>query len=444
MPTTLTPEQILALAPDSSSAQAGRGLANPRKWVSLGQSDVAAWGECQGSGKDAYKVQIDLREPAFRCSCPSRKFPCKHGLGLLLLLANQPAALAQSAPPAWVAEWMAKRDQSAQKKAAASAETETEPPSPKRAASRARTVSAREGKVADGMAEVERWLRDQIRQGLASAQGRSSSAWDTVAARMVDAQAPGLAGMLRDMGGTPATGEGWQGRLLEQIGLVHLLIEGYKRREELPPDLLLELRTQIGWTQEKEAVQAGPALRDRWIALGQRVVEEEQLRSQRTWLWGCESGRIALLLDFAVAGRPLERSLVVGTQLEADLAFFGGSYPLRALLVQRHAPPQPAGTPPGHPTLDAGLAAYSAALARNPWLERFPLPLREVTPRRAGERWLLGDSAGRAVPLSARGSQGWRLLALSGGRPLTLFGEWDGAALTPLSAWAEGRTLLLG
>ena len=442
MPTTLTPEQILALAPDSSSAQAGRGLANPRKWVSLGQSDVAAWGECQGSGKDAYKVQIDLREPAFRCSCPSRKFPCKHGIGLLLLLANQPKTLPEGAAPAWVAEWLAKREQSAQKKAAAPAEAEA--PSPKRAASRARTVSAREGKVAEGVAEIERWLRDQIRQGLASAQGRGSSAWDAVAARMVDAQAPGLAGMLRDMSGTPATGEGWQGRLLEQIGLVHLLIEGYKRREELPPDLLLELRTQIGWTQEKETVQAGPALRDRWVALGQRVVEEDQLRSQRTWLWGSASGRTALLLDFAVAGRPLERSLVVGTALEADLAFFGGNYPLRALLVQRHPPPQPAESLPGHPTPDARLAAYADALARNPWLERFPLPLHQVTPRRAGEGWLLADSAGRTLPLSARGSQGWRLLALSGGRPLTLFGEWDGATLTPLSAWAEGRTLLLG
>ena len=50
---------------------------------------------------------MTISEPAFRCSCPSRKFPCKHGLGLLLLLADQPALFKQQEPPAWVADWLA-------------------------------------------------------------------------------------------------------------------------------------------------------------------------------------------------------------------------------------------------------------------------------------------------------------------------------------------------
>ena len=35
-------------------------------------------------------------------------------------------------------------------------------------------------------------------------------------------------------------------------------------------------------------------------------------------------------------------------------------------------------------------------------------------------------------------------MALSGGHPLHLFGEWDGDSLTPLAAWAEGRFYHLG
>ena len=35
--------------------------------------------------------------------------------------------------------------------------------------------------------------------------------------------------------------------------------------------------------------------------------------------------------------------------------------------------------------------------------------------------------------------KGWSLLALSGGYPLTVFGEWDGEAFLPLGAWVEGR-----
>ncbi len=439
MPTTLTSDQILALAPDTSSASSGRGLANTRKWASLGQSDVAVWGECQGSGKDPYRVQIDLREPAFRCSCPSRKFPCKHGIGLLLLLANQPAAIPAGDAPAWVSEWLGKRDQSAQKKA----ETKSTPPDPtteaRRTAAQSRAVAAREAKVAAGLADLERWLRDQVRQGLATLQGQGARPWDTMAARMVDAQAPGVARLLRAMGGLPASGEGWQGRLMERIARAHLLIEGYKRRDALPPDLLLELRTQIGWAQDQDTVRAGPPVGDSWLAVGQRVEEEDGLRVQRTWLWGLETGRAALLLFYAAQNQSLERSLVVGTALAADMAFFGGTYPLRALMTERRAQPITATELPGYPSIDAGVAAYSAALARNPWLEQFPMPLRGVTPVASGGGWLARDSEGRMLPLRIRGAQGWRMLALSGGRPLDLFGEWDGQILAPLSLWADGR-----
>lgn len=439
MPTTLTSEQIIALAPDTSSASAGRGLANTRKWANLGQSDLAVWGECQGSGKDPYRVQIDLREPAFRCSCPSRKFPCKHGIGLLLLLANQPAAIPNGAPPAWVSEWLSKREQSAQKKA----ETKAAPSDPnaeaRRTAAQNRAVAAREAKVAAGLADLERWLRDQVRQGLATLQGQGTRPWDAMAARMVDAQAPGLARLLRAAGGISASGEGWQGRLLERLARIHLLIEGYKRRDTLPPDLLLELRTQIGWPQDQDMVRAGPAVSDSWLAVGQRVEEEDQLRVQRTWLLGLETGQAALLLFYAPQNQPLERSLVVGTALAGDMAFFGGTYPLRALMTERRAQPVTATELPGYPTIDAGMLAYSAALARNPWLEQFPIALRQITPLLIDGRWLVRDSAGHVLPLRIRGAQGWRMLALSGGRPLDLFGEWDGQILAPLSLWADGR-----
>jgi hypothetical protein len=33
------------------------------------------------------------------------------------------------------------------------------------------------------------------------------------------------------------------------------------------------------------------------------------------------------------------------------------------------------------------------------------------------------------------------LLALSGGHPLTLCGEWDGRTLLPLSVWQDGRLI---
>ncbi len=442
MSTTLTAEHILALAPDSGSAQAGHGLAQLRKWERLGQSEYAVWGECQGSGKDLYRVQIDLREPAFRCSCPSRKFPCKHGIGLLLLLAAQPASFATNEPPPWVTEWLNKREQASTKRA--------EPPSDstaatsKRTTTRAKSSASREANVSAGIAELERWMNDLIRQGLATAQSRTASNWESVAARLIDAQTPGLARMIRQLAGIPASGAGWQARLLRNMALIHLLVEGYKHRDRLAPDLLAELRTQIGWAQDQEQIRSNPGIHDTWVVLGQRMLEEEQLRVQRTWLWGIETERQAVILAFAAPGQSLDRSLVPGTLIDAELTFFRGTFPLRALVKERETPPQTMEAMPGYGSIRAAIAHYAAGLALNPWLETFPCPLQQVIPQHTPHGWSITDQEGVSLPIATADIQGWRMLGVSGGHPISLFGEWDGEQLHPLSAWAEGQFVRLG
>src|SRR5947208_1355891 len=77
-----TADQVLALAPDDSSRKAGARLATPAPWTGTGTAGAAVWGLCKGSGSRPYQTAVDLSGPAFRCTCPSRKFPCKHALGL--------------------------------------------------------------------------------------------------------------------------------------------------------------------------------------------------------------------------------------------------------------------------------------------------------------------------------------------------------------------------
>ena len=90
-------ETVLALAPDPASAKAGRGLATPPKWSGLGTSEGLIWGECQGSGATPYQTKVDPAGPAFSCSCPSRKFPCKHAIGLMLVWASGPTLFVEAA-----------------------------------------------------------------------------------------------------------------------------------------------------------------------------------------------------------------------------------------------------------------------------------------------------------------------------------------------------------
>ncbi|MFD1500863.1 SWIM zinc finger family protein, partial [Streptosporangium lutulentum] len=114
-------DQVLALAPDASSQKAAQGVSSPGKWSGIGSAADSVWGECKGSGSKPYRACVDLSELAYRCSCPSRKFPCKHALGLLLLWSADgvPAA---GAPADWVAEWLDQRRERAAKATGLAAE----------------------------------------------------------------------------------------------------------------------------------------------------------------------------------------------------------------------------------------------------------------------------------------------------------------------------------
>ncbi len=203
------------------------------------------------------------------------------------------------------------------------------------------------------------------------------------------------------------------------------------------------MRGVIGWTESQEVLLAQPGVRDRWAVLGRRIEQEDRLRVQRTWLWGMVTERPALVLAFAVGNQPLDTTLVPGTLVDAELVFFPGTAPLRALVKGRQGAPEPLAEIPGVADVFTATAAYAAALARDPWLEQFPLALGEVLPLRDGDGWLVRDSDGRALSIARRFERGWELLALSGGKPLDLFGEWDGDVLLPLSVWAEGQFVRL-
>src|SRR5690606_15408759 len=68
---------------------------------------------------------------------------------------------------------------------------------------------------------------------------------DTVAARLVDAQAGRLAERVRALSGV-ITAADWPDRLLTEYALLHLLCVGYRRRDELPAGLGAAVRACVG------------------------------------------------------------------------------------------------------------------------------------------------------------------------------------------------------
>jgi hypothetical protein len=428
-------EMVEGLAPDTASVAAARKLAKPGPWSSTGYDERAVWGLCKGSGSRPYQAQIDLSGPAFKCSCPSRKFPCKHALALLLLWAGGDVAAGPA--PDWVDEWLDSRGSRAAR--AASRPTPGEAPRDPEAA--ARRAAEREARVAAGVEDLQRWLRDAVRGGLGAGRLRAWDEWDAFAARLVDAQAPGAASRLRSLGGVAAgRPDGWPERLLSGLGLLHLLCEAFARADGPVRD---DVRALLGWNVAREEVLSGPRVSDRWVVLARVVVEQERLRVQRTWLWGLSTGRPALLLDFAPPGAPLEPRPAPGMAVEASLAFHPSATPLRALMAEEPGPVEPAPGAFGSGGAGEALRSVASAVALNPWLEEWPVVLEAAVPDgREGGPWTATTSEG-ALPLGGSSAARWRLLAVSGGRPVSLFGLWDGAELTPLAAGDGARTVAL-
>ncbi len=461
---SLSEAEVLALSPDAASTKAAQGLTSLTRWPLCGYrasaesaDSSAVWGECQGSGGSPYQTQVALSPLAFKCSCPSRKFPCKHSLALLLLYARQQVP-AQDSPPDWVQHWLDNRQAQAEKKTAKAAQKTTQAPAnpAKAAQQKQQRTQARWEKIDLGLQELERWLHDLIAQGLAPAcaAGETVQRWEHLAARMVDAQASGVAAVLQ----RASTLNHDPKALLPTLAHLQLLIDATRQREQLPAPLLADLMAALGWPQDKAEVCAHtPAHEDDWLVLGHTLQEREgRMLERQVWLHGLHSGHTAWLLDYSPAGRAFEQAWACGHRYRCALHFFPSAAPLRATLAPNSNPAAlaPATAAP-IPALAAvgtdALQLLSARSGANPLQFTQPLWGYHAQVVLAEGQWLAclhpvlhaapSASGPYTLPLQLDDAQAWQLLALSGGQPLHLFGRWDGLQWLPLSAWLpQGST----
>lgn len=429
----LSQDQILQLAPDPASAKAGMQLANGAKWVLKAAHEKALWGDCQGSGKVPYRTAIDLTNIAFKCSCPSRKFPCKHGLALFLLYTANPGSFTvETELPEAVAEWIAKRAGKAEAK-------EQKEAKPVDDAAQKKRADARDKKVAGGVAELRIWLKDTVRSGIAQVQQNPYHFNQTITARMVDSQAPGLAGKLRKLNGINFYADGWQKALLKQLSKTYLLTDGYLNRETLEASIRTELDIQMGKTIPKEEVLAGEAIADRWLVLSRSMEEEANLTVEYVWLYGSQTRRFALILNFYAANQIADRILAEGSTVTGELAYYPSLYPMRALFKSQQTvhgglPPVADCTP-----LADVYNRVADILSVNPFVERIPFILGDVRIRKQEGIWWATDAGDRAVRLANTDTQGWMLLAISQGRAFNGFAVYENETFTLHSLWADDQ-----
>ena len=339
---TITKEQIESVAPDQASLNAASKLLKRAKWPMLEQSADGAvlWGQCQGSGSTPYSMAVAKHDLGAKCSCPSRKFPCKHSIALMWWFADNAAEFATGETPEWVSQWLSRRrgstaskseddkkseagekskaDRGKPKVSLSDATAENSKPEKrlsaeeiKKKAERAakqkeRNKQKREVSVLQGLDDLDLWIIDQMEEGFAGFESRASEQVQILVKRLVDAKAPGLA-MRVESAVSNYFASDFSDRndvLIESFGMLHLLANAYRRQADLSEALVADVRQAVGWTVEREALlkdSTAKRIQGEWMVTGTREeTQTDRTIRQETWLMCLDSKEpaTAVLLDF--------------------------------------------------------------------------------------------------------------------------------------------------
>ncbi|PIE99586.1 MAG: hypothetical protein CR979_02745 [Propionibacterium sp.] len=435
-------QRVEAAAPDSASVKAAMKLAKPGPWSDVGVSGDLVWGSCQGSGKKPYQVSIDSAGPAYKCSCPSRKFPCKHALALLFLWAqghiNESGEIASFA-----SSWAEDREARAAK-AAAKKETAEKPKTPEQIEKQKQAAAARAAQreewVSQGLADLDRFLADQVREGLAANTADRPQRLQQVAARMVDAQAGAVSNWLHEVSYLPQTDD-WPTKLLDEYALLHLLVSGWQRRDELPEPLVQTIRSRIGFITKTEDVLKIPGVRDNWVVIGMVDADEDLVSVRKVWLWGKNTNNRALVLFFSRGREGLDSSLYPGLELDAELHFYPGNLKLRAVVGNKYQeiPRAVNWQLPGE-QVSTAISQLRSAIAADPWVAGWPVAVRGNLVHNKKGFWLLAETG---LKLSGTETDSWQLLAEAGSAEIVVLGELSSEGLRPLCYLVDGEVRVL-
>ncbi|MBK9338471.1 MAG: hypothetical protein IPM98_18825 [Lewinellaceae bacterium] len=378
-------------------------------------------------------MALDTTTNALYCTCPFLPKPCVHAraLGLLFARAGEAAFEPTEILPDWVATLVRSPFSLPSRQAG-------KPPIEQQA----RRRSERLERAQHGFDDLELWLLDTLRRGVATAASEDPDFYKNIAARLADASMRSLSRSIRTLEAVPADRPDWPERVTAVLADAALALHAFRRREHLSEALLHDLEAFIGITLKKETVRAeGKILRDIWAVLGGVEEQvEEQLHQRRTWLLGVHSGRYALLLEYAYGEPEFLPGLAPGSVAEGEVVFYPSAWPHRALVFDElKRLPKPVEKIPGFEKIEDAVRAYAGALGEQPWLPAFPMALSAVTPGRHKDRFGLADTCGKWLPLGNDDLACWSLVALGGGRPLAVFGEWDGTAFRVFSAVSSGR-----
>ena len=248
---------VESAAPNSDAAKNGRGLVVKGKFLALhtDADQTILFGQCQGSGKVPYQCSCDFArpdQPTHRCSCPSRQFPCKHCIGLMLAYVLKKAAFTTAEVPPELAEKRQKLATRVEKKKEDAAKPKTV-----NKTALAKKIQAQ----LDGLDLLEKLTLDVTRIGIGNMSAKTAREIEEKAKQLGNAYLPGAQAALHrytklfggddgafDPRASTGRGEAIFSEALDQLSRLHSLVKqgrAYLRRRLEDSELKPEIETAI-------------------------------------------------------------------------------------------------------------------------------------------------------------------------------------------------------
>ncbi len=401
-----TSQQLLSLADNEHFARSSRGIALPYRWLSLGQSEDAFWGEYPQKDKDNIRTQIHLADMQMSCNCGSKTFPCHHALALVLMFQEEALDFERVSVPDWVKAKLPGLRQ----------------------ANRPNENPRLDSFQIKGLEALETWLFDLIYLGLEQARHYPFAFWYEMANHLVDARLGSLAEDLKTWG-QGVTKDDWSRELLAKMGKLHILLEAFKRFDTLDKPVQADLLQVLGI---KPAFEAEP-IEDNWLVIGRAKLQTGNRKLERIWLKSLTTGQLAGLEKALLKPELSDTQLLTGLSLNASVHYYATSVPLYADLFGAYKLKHKVGKLEGESSIKTSLEKVAKAKAKNPWLIVFPLHLSEVSLVSLESDWALVDKDGYHLTLPKRTIGRWQMRAKAYESGLSVFGEYRSGQYFPLA-----------
>ena len=353
----------------------------------------------------------------------------------MLFYSRQQNAFTDTQLPVWVNDWLSKRTEKDEKKT-------TKEEKPVDEAAQAKRQQARQNKVADGIEELRLWMKDIVRNGILNIPEKGFAYFENMAKRMVDAQSPGLANMIRILGESNFYAEGWQRRFLDQLAAIYLITVGYSNSDSLDVILQQDIKTWIGFTQNQEELKAQTGITDTWLILSKQTFEVDNITTERNWLFGTTSNKYALVLQFIVRGQGGVHTFTPGMFTQAELVFYPSVAPLRAIVKRQIATNAVNSFATFHNWQEVS-ETETLLSSIMPVRSDRPFIIQQLKPVQYNNQWWLQDAEQKMMQLKNEYKTIWKILSLSGGDAMNMVVIGKEDKYEPVGVWYKNEYKIL-